>query len=130
MLISLKGRAGHVGTVSGDADAEVERIAAVLEDSTARTILTETSREPMSATTLSERCGVSEPTVYRRLEDLRECDLLVERTEPDPDGGHHRTIYATNFERLTVELREGRLDVRVDRREDPADRFTRLIEEI
>lgn len=107
---------------------EIERIAAVLEDRTARAILTETSEEPMSATTLSERCGVSEPTIYRRLEDLRECELLVERTKPDPDRGHHRTMYSTNFERLTVELRDGRLDLRIDRREDPADRFTRLIE--
>lgn len=111
-------------------EEEIERLAAVLEDPTARTILTETSREPMSATTLSELCGVSEPTVYRRLEDLRECDLLVERTNLDPDRGHHRTMYATNFERLTVELREGRLELRVKRREDPADRFTRLIEGI
>lgn len=82
----------------------------------------------MSATTLSEHCGVSEPTIYRRLEDLRECDLLIERTKLDTDGGHHRTMYATNFERLTVELRDGQLDLQVDRREDPADRFTRLIE--
>lgn len=109
-------------------DEEIERIAAVLEDPTARTILTETSQEPMSATTLSDRCGVSEPTIYRRVEDLRDCDLLVERPELDPDGGHHRTLYATNFERVTVELQNGQLDVHVDRREDPADRFTRLIE--
>lgn len=107
---------------------DIERIAAVLEDQTARTILIETSQEPMSATMLSERCGVSEPTIYRRLEDLRECDLLVEGTKPDPAGGHHRTMYTTNFERLTVELRNGAFEIRVDRREDPADRFTRLIE--
>lgn len=111
-------------------DNEIERLAAVLEDSTARTILTETSQEPMSASTLSERCCVSEPTIYRRLEDLRECDLLIERTQLDTDGGHHRTMYATNFERLTLDLQDGQLDLQVDRREDPADRFTRLIEGI
>ncbi len=109
-------------------DDEIERLAAVLEDPTARTILTEASREPVSATTLSERCDVSEPTVYRRLEDLRECNLLVERTKLDPDGGHHRTMYSTNLERITVELREGQLELQVQRREDPADRFTRLVE--
>lgn len=107
---------------------DIERIAAVLEDPTARKILTETSTEPMSATTLSERCDVSEPTIYRRLEELRECELLVEQTQLDPDRGHHRTMYATNFERLTVELQNGQLEIQVDRREDPADRFTRLIE--
>ncbi|WP_115864403.1 ArsR/SmtB family transcription factor [Halorussus litoreus] len=109
-------------------DDEIERLAAVLEDPTARTILTEASREPVSATTLSERCGVSEPTIYRRLDDLRECDLLVERTKLDPDGGHHRTMYSTNLEHITVALREGQLELQVKRREDPADRFTRLVE--
>lgn len=109
-------------------ECKIERIAAVLEDSTARTILTETSQEPMSATTLSKRCNVSEPTVYRRLEDLRACGVLLEQTEIDPDGGHHRTIYSTNVERITVELEDGELHLQVEHREDMADRFTRLIE--
>ncbi|SNZ12147.1 Helix-turn-helix domain-containing protein [Natronoarchaeum philippinense] len=111
-------------------DCEIEAVAAVLEDGTARTILTQTSLEPMSATTLSERCDASKPTVYRRLDDLRELDLLVEQTEPDPEGGHHQTVYATNMERITVELRDGELHLSVDRRPDIADRFTRLIEGI
>lgn len=111
-----------------DDEDDIERLAAVLEDSTARTIITEASREPMSATTLSERCNVSEPTVYRRLNDLRDCELLVERTKLDPEGGHHRTMYSTNLERINIELRDGQFDLRVERREDPADRFTQLIE--
>lgn len=44
----------------------IEEVAGLLEDPTVRTILTATSVEPMSASELSERCGVSEPTVYRR----------------------------------------------------------------
>jgi len=82
----------------------------------------------MSAGTLSERCEASQPTVYRRLDDLRECELLVERTRPDPEGGHHRTVYATNLRRITVHLADGQFDLDVDRRGDMADRFTRLIE--
>ena len=112
--------------MSGEVD--VETIGALLEDPTVRTILTQTSQEPMSATTLSDHCKASKPTVYRRLEDLRECGLLVERTKPDPDRGHHRTVYATNLARITVELEDGGLTLRIDRREDIADRFTRLIE--
>jgi DNA-binding transcriptional ArsR family regulator len=111
-------------------DSDIEAVAAVLEDETARTILTETSLEPMSANTLSERCDASKPTVYRRLEDLRELDLLVEQTKPDPDGGHHSTVYSTNMDRIAVELRDGKLRLEIDRREDIADRFTRLIEGI
>ncbi|WP_222916356.1 winged helix-turn-helix domain-containing protein [Natrinema sp. SYSU A 869] len=109
-------------------EPDVETIGTLLENPTVRTILTKTSKEPMSANTLSDHCDTSQPTVYRRLEDLRECDLLVERTKPDPDGGHHRTVYSTNLERITIELGDDELRLRIDRREDMADRFTNLIE--
>ena len=82
----------------------------------------------MSATDLEQRCDASGPTIYRRLERLREHDLVVERTRPDPDGGHHSQVYAPNLRRVTVELRDGRFEVEIDHREDMADRFTRLIE--
>lgn len=107
---------------------DVGTVGSLLGDPTVRTILVETSQKPMSAATLSDHCEASEPTIYRRLETLRECDLLVERTRPDPDGGHHRTVYATNVRRVTVELDAGELTLHVDRREDMADRFTRLVE--
>lgn len=106
----------------------VEEIAAILEDETARTILEATSTEPMSASTLSDRCGVSEPTIYRRLEELRACDLVVEETELDTEGGHHRKLYRPNLDRVTVTLDEDGLGVSVERPESPADRFTRLVE--
>ncbi|WP_436925829.1 helix-turn-helix domain-containing protein [Halosimplex amylolyticum] len=109
-------------------DPDLETVAGLLEDETARAILTETSQEPMSASTLAERCDASGPTIYRRLERLRDSGLVVERTEPDPAGGHHRKVYAPNLRRVTVELRDGSFAIDIDRREDMADRFTRLIE--
>ncbi|WP_255151759.1 ArsR/SmtB family transcription factor [Halorarius halobius] len=109
-------------------ECDLDAIAAVLEDGTARAILTETSMEPASADELAERCDASGPTIYRRLDDLRACDLVEERTRPDPAGGHHRTEYAATLERVTVELDDGTFSLRVDRRADMADRFTRLIE--
>lgn len=109
-------------------DCAIEDVAALLEDETARTILTATSLEPMSATTLSERCDVSEPTIYRRLEDLRECNLIEERTRPDPAGGHHHQVYAPRLRRVTVDLDDGELTLDVQREQDMADRFTDLIE--
>ena len=111
-------------------DRPLEELAALLEDETARRILTEIYREPLSASALSERCDVSKPTVYRRLEDMRRCDLLVERTRLDTDRGHHHTVYATTLERIVVEIDDGGLEFRIDRREPMADRFTRLIEEM
>lgn len=109
-------------------DCDIEAVAALLEDETVRTILTETSEEPMAASTLSDRCGVSEPTIYRRLEDMRECNLVEEQTRPDPSGGHHHQVYTPRLKRVTVELEEGTLEMTVQREQNMADRFTNLVE--
>lgn len=111
-------------------DPDIETVAGLLEDETVRTILTQTSQEPMSASTLEQQCDVSGPTIYRRLERLKDCDLIVEQTRPDPKHGHHTNVYKPNLRKLTVELVNGELHLSIDRREDMSDRLTRLIEEI
>lgn len=111
-------------------DCTIEHIGGFLEDGTARRILIEASREPMSAASLSETTGVSKPTIYRRLEDLRRCDLLVEQTRLDPEAGHHHTVFRTDLKRIIVELRADGMDYELQRREAMADRFTRLIEDM
>lgn len=111
-------------------DTDVEAVGTLLADPTARTILVETSQEPMSVNTLEAHCEASEATIYRRLEDLREHDLVAERTRPDVEGGHHRQVYAATPRRITVEVSDGRMECSIERRENMADRFTRLVEEI
>lgn len=111
-------------------DPDIETVAGLLEDGTVRTILTETSKEPMSANTLKQRCDVSGPTIYRRLERLRDADFVVEATQIDPEDGHHRTVYEPNLDRIAIELADGSLSVQITRREVMADRFTRLVEDI
>lgn len=115
--------------MSGD-DPDIETVAGLLEDQTVREILVETSREPMSARTLKDHCDVSGPTIYRRLEQLREVDFVVEQTRPDPDGGHHRQVYSPNLDRIVIDLDEEALSIEITRRERMADRFTRLVEEM
>lgn len=115
--------------MSGE-DLDIESVAGLLEDETVREILTRTSLEPMSARDLKEHCDASGPTIYRRLERLREAELVIEQTHPDPDGGHHRQVYSPNLDRIVVELDEGDLSIRVERRESMTDRFTRLVEEM
>lgn len=109
----------------GDDDAHAALLD-LLADDYARTILVATSREPMSASTLSEEFGMSLPTVYRRVERLEAFDLLTERTEIDTSGGHHRSLYAANLTHLDVDLDDGTLSIAVQLREDAVDRFTRL----
>lgn len=109
--------------------ADVAALADVLDDACARCILVRAYNQPMSASALADRCNVSEPTVYRRLETLRELDLLVARTVPD-ERGHHYDEYRTNLERLVVDLSADGFDIKIARRESLADRFTRIIEEM
>jgi len=113
--------------MTDDEDAE---LLSLLDDEYARAILIETSKEPMSADTLTERCDASPPTVYRRIDRLDEHDLVEAEQELDPDGHHYKT-YRARLERVSVELSDGEMDVRVDRSdENAADRFTRLYEEL
>lgn len=83
----------------------------------------------MSAPTLAEVCDASRPTVYRRIERLKNLDLVDEQVSPDADG-HHRRVYVARFQRLSVELIDGEYRLSVDRGEHPADRFTDLWESL
>lgn len=114
-------------------EVDVGTIAELLADETTRQILLATRTEPMDANTLADRCGVSPSTVYRRVDRLREHDLLVERTQPDADG-HHYQVYAARLDRVSIDVTSEGFDVAVERRDDdrladgPVDRFTRLVE--
>ena len=108
-------------------DADAETMFDLLDDEYARTILVATYREPMSAEALAEVCDASPSTIYRRVERLRDHQLLDAEQRLDPDG-HHYEEYAACLQRVTVELTEDGIELDVDREEDPADRFTRLYE--
>lgn len=111
-------------------DDEEAEVLALLDDEYARTILIETSKEPMAAETLTERCNASPPTIYRRIDRLDQHDLLESHQELDPDGHHYKT-YTARLERVSVEFADGEMEMDVYRtEEDPSDRFTRLYEEL
>jgi DNA-binding transcriptional ArsR family regulator len=110
-------------------DEDLVAIASILEDDYAREILLHTSLESHSANELAEACGASPPTIYRRIEDLTEHDLLEVDQQFDPDGHHYKT-YTANLEQVTVELDSGEFTVDVSRTTDPADRFTELYDEL
>ncbi|WP_458188405.1 transcriptional regulator [Haladaptatus sp. NG-WS-4] len=101
----------------------------LLDDEYARTILTKTSERPMSAQTLSIECDASLPTIYRRLSDLEACNLVEKYTRPEPDG-NHRSVYESTIGHVEIDIDNGALDVTVTEREDVADRFTRVWEDM
>ena len=110
-------------------DTDPTALFALLDDEYARRILAQLSGESMSAKTLSKRCDASLPTIYRRIDRLKSCDLLRERTRIDEDGQHY-AVYESAFESLQVTMTDGEFIVNVSRRKDPADRITKLWEDL
>lgn len=108
---------------------DTETIGELLADDCARTILVETKDEPCSAAQLSERAEVSEPTVYRRLERLREHDLVDEEIEPVTDGKNYKT-YRARLDGIDIDLDPDGFTTDIRRREGMADRFTRIVNEM
>ena len=113
---------------------EVDSLASVAEllaDPYARDILAAASEDSVDAATLAERLDADPSTVYRRLEILEEHGLVTSRVQPRSDG-HHYNVYQAQLRRLTVDLNDGeyRVDVEREPPTDPADRLTKLFEEI
>ncbi|MFC6907113.1 helix-turn-helix domain-containing protein [Halalkalicoccus tibetensis] len=108
----------------------VETVGELLEDEYARAILAETSREPLSADELAERCDASSPTIYRRINRLQEFDMLREQQTLSTDGHHYRR-FSARLERVTIELQDGNYTISVDRTDsDAVDRLTKLYEDL
>ncbi|MFB6164909.1 MAG: helix-turn-helix domain-containing protein [Haloarculaceae archaeon] len=113
-------------------ECELEDVLDLLSDEYARAILAATSVEPMSASTLSDRCDASLPTVYRRIERLQAQDLLEERTRVELSGNHHK-VYSATLAEFSLSLADGDFEgdlERTSREDDVADRFTRMWEDL
>jgi predicted transcriptional regulator len=115
--------------MSVDDDCDVATIGGLLADECARTILTETTTEFLSAEELGERCDMSPPTVYRRLDELEEYGLVAEQTRASAEG-HHYKVYTATLDRVVVDLTDDGFALRLTRRERMADRFTQFIEDM
>ena len=108
-------------------DGDAKEIVDLVSDGYGWQILVETRNEYKSAQTLSDVCDADPSTIYRRIERLESADLLDVEQQIDP-GGHHHKTYRANLDALHIRLEEEGFTVEVDRREPPADRFTRLYE--
>ncbi|WP_312911984.1 helix-turn-helix domain-containing protein [Natronosalvus caseinilyticus] len=77
----------------------------VLGDECARTILVAASEGPRTAKELTERTDCSSATIYRRINNLLESELLAECIRFEPDGTH-TTAYESTVDRVQVEIGE------------------------
>jgi predicted transcriptional regulator len=89
---------------------------ALLDDEHVRTILEAVRTETKPARALADECGVSRPTVYRRLNDLEDAGLVESRLALDADG-HHRTVFRATLQRVSVDLTGDGLSITVTRDE-------------
>ena len=120
-------------------DPDVGDLLDLLSDEYARDILAATSVKPMSAKQLSEQCEMSQPTVYRRVERLREHGLVEEQTRIET-GGNDYSVFAATLSEFSLALDDGAFDAAVERtassafpgqdEQDTADRFTKMWENL
>ena len=112
-----------------DDDRTIEEILDTIGDEHARRVLASVSIEPKSAKELAEECGLSLPTVYRRVESLQQYDLVKDRTLVAEDGNHYK-VYESNFESTVISLEDDSYQIRIYREENIPDRFSQLWDEL
>jgi hypothetical protein len=111
-------------STEGVPDALVSVVAA-LDDPCARAVLVLTADRARSADELAAQTDASRATVYRRINDLVDLDLLTESQELDPDGNHFKT-YQARLERVTIDLNPDGFELHLERREVEDDAVARL----
>ncbi|WP_410765236.1 helix-turn-helix domain-containing protein [Haloferax sp. DFSO60] len=86
--------------------AQLAAVLDALDDTDARAIITGLE-EPMTASEISDVCGIPLSTTYRKLDLLTDAALLREGTQIRADG-HHATTYEIAFDQVRIALTEDR----------------------
>jgi predicted transcriptional regulator len=110
-------------------DQELSDLLNILADDHARQILQETMVQPMSADELSDVCGISPQSVYRRTDELSSYGLVETQTEYDDDG-HHFQTYTADQTQIMIDISEEKTELTMSKREKMADRFSEFISQV
>ena len=95
-----------------ESSASPETVFELVDDPHVRTILNAVRDEPRPARELVELCEASRPTVYRRLERIETAGIVQTHTQVHPDG-HHRKLFTTDVEAVSLEMDEGEFTAQV-----------------
>jgi DNA-binding HxlR family transcriptional regulator len=93
-------------------EPELNEVIDLLGDDYVCDILRALEPGPKAARDLADQCGMSRPTVYRRLDRLTAAGLVEARMSLAQDG-HHRHEFHLVFDELEVQIREDGIDGRV-----------------
>ena len=107
----------HANKMRSESTADQAAQLDVLGDDCARTILIATSEAPKTAKELTKRTDSSSATVYRRINNLLESDLLAECVRFDDDGSH-TTAYEATVDVLRIRIGADGIDVAVSDSEE------------
>lgn len=110
-------------------DKSIEEILDTIGDPRARTILAAVSREPGRVNDLAGDLDLAPSTVYRRLNELADHDLVTSETRIAKDGNHYQ-VFRCNFESTVISLEGDEYDVRIFRRENLPSRFDQLWDDL
>lgn len=98
-------------------EASIHGIFEVLDDADCRAILEATSEDVLTATEVSEQCGLPRSTTYRKLELLTDAGFLDELTRMR-NAGRHPSEYACRVADVVLTFgRPGGLELRISYRE-------------
>lgn len=94
----------------------------VFGDPVARATLVLASEQPRSASVIADELGVSDQTVYRRIDQLLDFDLLAEHRRIGENGNQY-VEYETMLDAVTFTIEGGGYDVDLRMRQDLTDDF-------
>lgn len=116
------------GQPRGDGERDATDLCDLLADERTRRVLAALADEPLSVKEAADRSGTSTATVYRRVGDLLDHDVLATERRVDGEGNHY-TVYRSKVERIDVVVDPvaGRVTADLTYR-DAADQFARLWE--
>lgn len=106
----------------GDKEWSPANILDVFGDRVARAILVLSSQEARSASEIADQLNVSEPTIYRRIDELVGSDLLREHHRIGGDGNQYK-IYETILDEVTFSIEDDGYTVDLQVKQDIADDF-------
>lgn len=109
----------------GDKEWSPANVLDVFGDPVARATLVLASGQPMTVQDLADRLGVSDPTIYRRIDPLVDANLLCETKRID-EKGNQPTVYETVLDEVTFSIDADGYTVDMQVREDIAADFESL----
>jgi DNA-binding transcriptional ArsR family regulator len=115
---------------SGREEEPIEEILDTIGDRRARHVLASIAHESRSAKEIAEELDLSLPTVYRRIEELEDYDLVTGRTEIASDGNHYR-VFECAFDSTVISLDDGgEYEVQIFRQGNVPDKFATLWDDL